>query len=142
MAVTFTLFPNFKLKQHNGVRVIDLDSASIKVAILTNSYTPADANDVWSDISANEVAGSGYSAGGTAISGVTLTGAPNPVWAFSDITWAQNASGFSNGRRFVAYDVTTGGLIAYSSAESADFGNAAGDLTLDVGVSGVGSFTG
>lgn len=129
MAVTFTFYPNFKLKQNNGVRQIDLDTASIKCAILTSSYTPSNADDLFSGISANEVSGSNYSAGGTALSGVTLAGAPNPAWAANDITWTQSASGFSNGRTFVLYDVATGGLIAYGS-ESADFGNVAGDLTI------------
>ena len=49
---------------------IDWDTDTIKIALVTSSYTPdVDAHDFYDDISANEVAASGsYSAGG-----VTLT---------------------------------------------------------------------
>lgn len=49
---------------------IDWDTDTIKLALVTGSYTPdIDSHDFWDDVSANEVSASGsYSAGG-----VTLT---------------------------------------------------------------------
>ena len=45
---------------------IDLDTDTIKLALLTSSYTPsADNHDFYDDVSANEIAATGtYSAGG------------------------------------------------------------------------------
>lgn len=70
-------------------------SDTIKVALLTSSYTPAQGTDhVWSDISANEVVGAGYTTGGATLGSKTeglaahvlkLTGA-NTSWASATIT--------------------------------------------------------
>jgi hypothetical protein len=131
---TPTFFAQFKLNQNNGVRVIDLDTDTIKVMIVTSSYTPTNSHATKADVT-NEVSGSNYTARGTAIAGVTfsLSGA-NALWVHNDITWLQHASGFSNGRTFIWYKDTgtdsTSGLICYMT-ESADFGNVAGDLILD-----------
>lgn len=131
---TFTLFNQFLLKQNNG-NAIDLDSATIKVMITTNAYVPSQTHAFKSDVT-NEVSGTNYTARGTAISGVTLGLDGNVVeWIFNDITWAQNAGGFTNGRTYVAYEDTgvdaTSKLIGYMT-EAADFGNVSGPLTLDV----------
>lgn len=62
------LYNSGKVKLGNGS--IDWDTDTIKLALVTDSYTPdIDAHDFWDDVSANEVSASGsYSAGG-----VTLT---------------------------------------------------------------------
>lgn len=131
---TPVVFNQFKLKQHNG-NAIDLDTDTIKVMIVTAVYTPSQAHDFIDDVSANQVTGTNYTAGGTAISGVTLALDANTVeWVHNDITWAQSASGFANGRTFVWYKDTgvaaASPLIMYMS-EGADFGNVSGDLVLD-----------
>lgn len=131
---TPTVYPQFKLKQNNG-NAIDLDTDTIKVMIVTSAYTYNAAHDFIDDASANQVSGTNYTAGGTAISGVTLAlDGANVEWVHNDITWTQHASGFSNGRTFIWYKDTgtpaTSPLIMYMS-EAADFGNVAGDLVLD-----------
>lgn len=131
---TPVVYNQFKLKQHNG-NAIDLDTDTIKVMIVTSSYTPSQAHDFIDDANANEVSGTNYSAGGTAISGVSLALDSNTVeWIHDDITWSQHASGFSTGRTYIWYKDTgtpaTSPLIMYMS-EASDFGNVAGDLTLD-----------
>ena len=130
---TPVVYNQFKLKQFNG-NAIDLDTDTIKVMIVTNAYVPSQAHDFKDDIT-NEVSGTNYVAGGTAIAGVTLALDGNTVeWIHSDIDWTQSASGFSNGRTFVWYKDTgaaaTSPLIMYMQ-EAADFGNVAGTLTLD-----------
>lgn len=62
------VYNSFKKKIMDGS--IDLDTDTIKLALVSSAYTPdQDAHDFWDDVSANEVAASGtYSAGG-----VTLT---------------------------------------------------------------------
>jgi hypothetical protein len=131
---TPVIFNQFKLKQHNG-NAIDLDTDAIKVMIVTSAYTPSQAHDFIDDVSANQVSGTNYTAGGTAITGVTLALDGNTAeWIHDDITWAQSASGFSNGRTFIWYKDTgvaaSSPLIMYMT-EAADFGNVSGPLTLD-----------
>lgn len=127
-------YPQFLLRQHNG-NAIDLDTDTIKVMIVTNAYSYNAAHDFINDCNANEVSGSGYTAGGQAISGVTVALDGDVVeWVHNDLTWAQNASGFSNGRTYIWYKDTgnpaTSPVIMRMS-EAADFGNVAGDVILD-----------
>lgn len=130
---TPSVYNQFKLKQHNG-NAINLASGVIKVMIVSSAYTFSQAHAFKSDLT-GEVSGTNYVARGTAVSGVTLALSSNTVqWVHNDITWAQSAAGFSNGRTFVWYEDTgvdaTSKLIM-AMTEGADFGNVAGDLILD-----------
>lgn len=78
-----------------GSTSVNWASDTIKVALLTNSYTPDRANDhVWSDISTNEVSGTGYTAGGATlttpttaeVSHVLSLKGDDSVWTVSTIT--------------------------------------------------------
>ena len=73
---------------------VDLDSDTIKVALFSSSYTPnQDDHDYFNDISTYEVTGTGYTAGGQALSGKTVTvDKPNNVVVFdaNDVTWANS----------------------------------------------------
>lgn len=68
------IYNNYKARALGLGTMIDLDGDTIKLALLTSSYTPDfDAHDFFDDVSANEVAASGsYSAGGGTLS-VTLS---------------------------------------------------------------------
>lgn len=130
---TPVVYNQFKLKQHNG-NGINLATGTIKVMIVSNVYTPSQAHAFKSDVT-NEVSGSGYTAGGAAIAGVTVALDGNTVeWVHNDITWPQNAGGFTNGRTFIWYEDTgnagTSKLIMWMQ-EGSDFGNVVGDLVLD-----------
>lgn len=132
---TPVVYDQFRLKQNNG-NAIDLDSATIKVMIVTSAYTPDQAAHATKADLTGEVSGTNYTARGTAIAGVTLALSSHVAqWVHNDITWTQSAgAGFANGRTFVWYEDTgnnsTSKLIMYQQ-ESADFGNVAGDLILD-----------
>lgn len=53
---------------------IDYLTDTIKAALLTNSHTPdLDAHEVFSQVSAQEVSGAGYTAGGVALGSKTIT---------------------------------------------------------------------
>lgn len=71
---------------------IDWDSDSIKVALVGSGYTPnQDTHDYWDDVVANEVTGTGYTAGGQALASKTLTydAASNvTVLDAADVTWS------------------------------------------------------
>lgn len=75
MAVTSTLVGNFLLKLINGTN-IDLSSSgnTIKVMLLTASHTTdIDTQEFIDDVSANEVSGTGYTAGGYTLLSKTAT---------------------------------------------------------------------
>ncbi len=62
---------------------IDWDADTLKLAILTSSYTPATTHQYFSDVSANQVTGTGYTAGGTAVSSKTNTVTQANSWGTS-----------------------------------------------------------
>lgn len=78
---------------------IDFDTDTVKVALLANTYTPdQDVHQYFSDVSANEVTGTGYTAGGNVLTTATMTytgatnvltfSGDNAAWAASSITAA------------------------------------------------------
>lgn len=89
-----------------------LESHTIKAVLLTSSHTPDQANhDEYADISANEASssGTGYTAGGVALSGLTVTRAGAIVTLdATDYTFASLTTGAAF--RYVAlYDDTVAG---------------------------------
>ena len=75
---------------------IDLINDDIRVALLTSSYTPDLDHAFFDEVSANEVSGTGYTAGGAALTGKVIADddagdrayfdADDVVWANSTIT--------------------------------------------------------
>lgn len=100
---------------------VDLVNDSIKVGLVTASYTPnQDTHDEWADVSANETSGIGYTAGGKVLSSKTMTyDGTNNWWTFdaADLTWSSVSVSF---RYAVIYDDTASGkpLLGY-----VDFGS-------------------
>jgi len=135
--MAWVIYDNFKLGQENGA-AIDLDTDALTIALLTSAYTPAAATDtLWSGISANQVSGTGYTAGGETVTGASvalLTG--TVTFDIADQTWSQNAGGFSNARYVVIKRTSDGRLVAYHDLGS-DRGNVAGDFTVQMSTSGV-----
>lgn len=66
------IYNKFKMEALKGS--IDLSSDTIKVMLLTSSYTPNIDTDIFiDDVSANEITGTGYTAGGATIANPTVT---------------------------------------------------------------------
>lgn len=115
------LYGNFLLKALN--KEVDFDSDTIKVALLTSSYTPnQDTHDYFNDVSANEVTGTGYTAGGITLASKTATydsGTNVIVLDAADVTWSSSTI---TARYAVVYGSTgtasTSPLIGY-----VDFGS-------------------
>jgi hypothetical protein len=115
------LYGNFLLKALN--KEVDFDSDTIKVALLSSSYTPdQDAHDYYNDVSTYEVSGTGYTAGGNTLASKTATyDSANNVIVLdaADTTWASSTI---TARYAVIYDSTgtssTSALIGY-----VDFGS-------------------
>jgi hypothetical protein len=114
------IYNSFKQKIMDGS--IDLDTDTIKVALVTSSYTPdQDNHEDYADIT-NEVVGTGYTAGGATLANAAVTkdntdnegvfDADNVTWSSSTIT-ARGAiiykdSGVDATSWFIAYlDFTT-----------------------------------
>lgn len=105
------IYNSFKRDIMNGS--IDLDSDTIKVMLVTSSYTPdVDAHTKRSDVT-NEVSGTGYSAGGATLANkaVTADNTDNEgVFDADDASWASSS-------------ITARGAVLYKSrggASSAD----------------------
>ena len=86
------LYGNF-LKQALN-KEIDWDSDTIKVALLSSSYTPnQDTHDYFDDVSTYEVSGTGYTTGGITLASKTSTydGTNNViVLDAADVTWSSS----------------------------------------------------
>ena len=111
---------------------IDWDTDTIKVALLSSAYTPnQDTHDYFDDVVANEVTGTGYTAGGAtlasktstydAASNVTVLDAADVVWANSTLT-ARYAviyddSGATNAQKALI------GYVDFGSDQSSTNGN-------------------
>ena len=81
--------------EYLGDGTIDLDTHELKLALLSNSHTPARANTIYDHVSGEELAdGNGYTTGGAALTGVTwgqtdgvaVLDAENPSWAGATFT--------------------------------------------------------
>ena len=63
-------------KNKDDFRVNDIVGATIKAALVSSSWTPdtsTTGNSVWADVSANEVSGNGWTAGGETLTSVVAT---------------------------------------------------------------------
>ena len=117
---------------------VDLEADTIKVALLTSSYTINKDHNTWSDVSANEVSGTGYTAGGATLANKSVTqddtndqatfDADNVTWSSSTIT----------ARYAVLYDstLTNDDLIAIFDFGS-DKSSSNGDFTLQFSSDGI-----
>lgn len=97
-------------------KVVDLEADTIKVALMDVAHSFVATHNTFSQVSANEVAGAGYVAGGEALAGKAVTQGATTKWDATDISWS--AATFS-AYHAVIYDDTLAGkdLIA-----SIDFG--------------------
>lgn len=143
MAITAKLYGGFLKSLAN--KEIDLDTDTLKVMLCTSAYTPdQDAHQYKSSVT-NEVSGTGYTAGGATLAGVTVTytGATNtltldaadPSWASSTIT----------ARTAVIYDSTPATdasrpLIAYLQSD-VDISSSGGAFTITFDANGIATIT-
>ena len=84
-----TVTPHIYAKSATSLatKLANLTSDTIKVGLCTSSYTPNLATDqFWSTPQANEVTGTGYSAGGATVSSPTLTTTAANSWGTTWVT--------------------------------------------------------
>ena len=117
---------------------VNTGSDTIKVAMITNSSTPNfETHDHWSDLSGNEVSGSGYSAGGAALASITLGNASGTLkFDAADTSWT--TATISSARAAVIYDdtLTNDPLICLVDF-GADYASSAGTFQITWNASGI-----
>jgi len=96
---------------------VDLNDGNVKVALLVNTYTPDyDLHDYFNDVSANEASGTGYTAGGQALTTPTFSYIP----AASATAWVASTAyqlgdivrpTTSNGRIYLCVTAGTSGGV-------------------------------
>lgn len=91
MTVTATLYGGFMESLAN--KQINLYNDTFHVMLLGSGYTPSDAHRYQSDISAQEITGTGYTAGGQALSGVGARYASNTLtFTANNISWGPDST--------------------------------------------------
>lgn len=134
------LYGNFLSQALN--KEIDWDTDTVKVALLTNSYSPnQDTHNYFDDVVTNEVTGTGYTAGGETLTNKTNTydGATNTiVLDAGDVTWSSSTI---TARYAVIYNASpatnaTKPLIGYVDFGS-DQSSSNGNFTITWDASGI-----
>ena len=120
---------------------VDLLNDTIKCALFTSSYTPnIDTNTYFSDISANEVVGTGYTTGGKTLSNKTVTTNATSDYAVFDADDADWTTSTITARYAVIYkstgDNATSPLLAYIDFGSSVSSNAE-NFTVSFGTGGI-----
>lgn len=111
------IYNRFKANLMN--KEVDLEADTIKVALLSADHSFSATHNTWSQVSANEIAGTGnYTTGGATLGNKTVTQAATTKWDADNTAWA-NAT--FTAAHAVLYDDThaTDDLIM-----SLDFGGA------------------
>ena len=123
-------------KEYAGDATVDLDGHTFNVCLMTQTHAFAAANSIWANVSANEIAGTGYTAGGLALGTVTWAASGTSMkWTAANASWASAS--------FTAYHAV---IIDDSHASKAlgcsiDFGGAqtvsAGTFTIQWNADGI-----
>ena len=109
----------------NNSHALDLDNDTIKIMLVTSSYTP------------DEVSGSGYTSGGNTLSSLSLTQTSGTIkFDAADTSWS--SATITNARGAVIYDdtLTNDPLIAYIDFGS-DFSSSNGTFTITFASGGI-----
>lgn len=130
------VFDNFKKNIMNGN--IDLDTNTIKVALVTSGYSPTQATHEFFNQVTSEVTGTGYTAGGATLASAAVTASGGKgVFDANDVTWANSTI---TARGAVIYKdtgaSTTSPIVAYIDFGS-DKVSSGGDFKITWNASGI-----
>lgn len=143
MAVTASglFFPTWRDILDTTQLAIDLDLETHKVAMFTNTITPNFSTDTAYGVApyaANEVSGTGYTAGGTALLTTAVSESPagTLMWDAADTSWA--TSTITNARCALIYaDASVGNEAICLVNFGADYSTVAGTFTIQWNASGI-----
>lgn len=119
---------------------VDMSLTTNKVALFTNSITPAYTTDTAYGVSpynANEVTGTGYTAGGIVVASPTLTASSGVItFDLADPSWA--SSTITNARCMLMYADALAGNNAISLTDfGADYSTSNGTLLVTINAAGL-----
>lgn len=108
MAITAKFYPSAAAKMFNN----DLnDGDSFKMALLSSAGTYDSTDVLYSDVSANQISGTGYSTGGVAVTvGPATSDASKAEFPVTAALWTGATFTFQNA---VIYQVTSGALLMH-----------------------------
>jgi len=113
----------------------DWDTDTYKVGLLDNSHSFTSTDDTWADVSANEVSGTGYTAGGGTLDNCAVTEADPVKLDCDDETWT--ITGSMSAYHAVIYNTSNSDALTASF----DFGGVKtatdGTFTIQWNASGV-----
>lgn len=121
---------------------INLSTDSIYCALASSGYTPDADHDIWSTgqsgPATNEISGTGYTAGGAALSGKAVTESDannNAKWDANNVTWSGSTI---TARHAVLYDQTTTSNVLIACFDfAADKSSNAGDFVVQWSAAGI-----
>lgn len=111
----------FSLGEDIARGAVDFDTDSFKVMLTTATYTPTQSHAKRSDVT-NEVSGTGYSAGGLAITCTVSRASGVTSATFASVVWAAPTNGFT-ARYAVIYKARGGASSADELVAIVDFGS-------------------
>lgn len=108
MAITAKFYPSASAKMFNN----DLnDGDSFKMALLNSSGTFSAANTLFSDVSGNEISGTGYTPNGVAVTvGPATSDSAKAQFPITAALWTGATFAFQNA---VVYQVSSGALLMH-----------------------------
>ncbi|MCP4257967.1 MAG: hypothetical protein GY774_10630 [Planctomycetes bacterium] len=80
------IYNRFKANLFN--KILDLEADVIKCALMATGHSASTvADNVWTDVSGNEMSGTGYTAGGATLASKAVTQAATTSWDAADTAW-------------------------------------------------------
>jgi hypothetical protein len=135
------IYNHFKGNVMGAVYNLANGGDTVKVALLNNTHAFTATNDAWADVSANQITGTGYTAGGATLANqaVSVDDVDNEgVFDADDVAWT--AASFT-AYHAVIYDDTPTTPVADPLIASIDFGGAqtvtAGTFTIQWDAEGI-----
>lgn len=120
---------------------INFDVETHKIALFTNSITPNFSTDTAYGVApynANEVSGTGYTAGGTAVTTTTLTESPTGTLMFDAADTSWTTSTITNARGGLIYaDASAGNEALVLVNFGADYSTVAGTFQIQWSSTGI-----
>jgi hypothetical protein len=142
MAVTVSglFYPTWR-DALNGTIVLNLDLETHKVAMFTNTITPSFSADTAYGVApynANEVSGTGYTAGGALLTTTTLSESPTGTLMVDAADTSWTTSTITNARCALIYaDALAGNNAICLVNFGADYSTVAGTFTIQWAAGGV-----
>lgn len=139
MAVTASglFYPTFAGILANTL-AIDLSAETYKGALISNSATPNfSTHDTWSDLSANEVYGTGWAQGGVALTGTTISESPTGTLMVDATDVSAATTTLTNARAWVWYASPVGSELLVLVDFEGDYSTVAGTFAITWASTGV-----